>query len=366
MGHLLSDMQVCDVVRDYRRTGNKSQTARNTRHDRKTVKRWSERLKNGGKIRRKPGSGRKPALDDEACELAESLLLDPQYGDLMVVAAELFRRKQLKVSTKTLSKSVRAFCTRMGRPIKPVFKKPKKQLTAKTKEKRVEFCKQHSAFKWNTVMFTDRCKFHFHYPGAKVGVCQWVRVGEEREANMVNHASCLNVYAGITKYGVTTMCIVAGTTNHTSTFTNKQGKQAKNITSGEYHHVVLNHLLPEGKRIFSAAGISKWYLQQDNDPSHKKASAVALMEWTKKMPGSVVEVLPNWPPNSPDLNPIENIWAWVQSQVNQKGCKDFAEFSAQVHHTFKNIPKEMLDNLFKSMKTRVKLCLEREGEKTKY
>ena len=230
----------------------------------------------------------------------------------------------------------------------------------------MKFCEQHKAFNWNTVMFTDRCKFHFTYPGDKVGVCQWVRVGEDREANMVNHASCLNVYAGITKYGVTPMCIVAGTTNQPTDFSNKKGDPAKNITSAEYQHVVLNHLLPEGRKIFNVPGISKWYLQQDNDPTHKKASVAALKVWEEMDNGSVVELLPNWPPNSPDLSPIENVWAWVQSQVNQKGCKDFDEFSAQVQETFKNIPIEMLENLFKSMKTRVKQCLEREGGKTKY
>ena len=55
-------------------------------------------------------------LDDDACELAESLLLDPQYGNLVVVAAELYRRELIKVSTKTLSKAVKSFCKRMGRP----------------------------------------------------------------------------------------------------------------------------------------------------------------------------------------------------------------------------------------------------------
>lgn len=305
-------------------------------------------------------------MDDETCALAESLLLDNQFGTLKEVAAELYRRKQLKITTKTLSKGIKAYCKREGRPIKVVFRKPKKQLTADTREKRLKFCDIHKSTKWNRVMFTDRCKFHFHYPGAKVGMCQWVRQGEDREAYMVNHAACLNVYAGITKYGVTTMCIVAGTTNHTSPFTNKKGEKAKNITSNEYYHVVLDHLLPEGKRLFTAADISQWYLQQDNDPTHKKASKDALEAWEKMKTGSVVELLPHWPPNSPDLSPIENVWAYVQGQVNSKGCKTFAEFSEQVQHTFQNLPKDMVNNLYKSMRTRLQKCMDKEGRKIKY
>ena len=366
MGHLLTHLQICNVVREYRRTGNVSQTARITKHDRKTVKRWADRLEKNQIIQRKPGSGRKPAMDDDACALAESLLLDSQYGSLKEVAAELHRRKQLTVSTKTLSKSVKSYCKREGRCIKVVFKRPKKQLTADTKQKRLKFCETHKSTKWNAVMFTDRCKFHFYYPGAKVGLCQWVRQGEDREAPKVNHASCLNVYAGITKYGVTAMCTVAGTTNHDTPYQNKKGDKAKNITSAEYYHVVLDHLLPEGKRLFAGPHISSWYLQQDNDPTHRKSSVDALKVWESMKTGTTVTLLPHWPPNSPDLSPIENVWAYVQGEVNKKGCKTYDEFAAQVKHTFQNLPKGMIANLYKSMKTRLQQCMQKQGGKTKY
>ena len=61
-----------------------------------------------------------------------------------------------------------------------------------------------------------------------------------------------------------------------------------------------------------------------------------IKEWDEKTScrrsGSraTVNLLPNWPPNSPDLNLIENVWAWVQARVDEKGCKNFAEFKAEV------------------------------------
>ena len=70
--------------------------------------------------------------------------------------------------------------------------------------------------------------------GVAVKSCEWVRVGSQRTAPQVNHASCYNVYAGITRYGVTSMCTVAGTTKHTSCYTNKKGQPSKNITNHEY------------------------------------------------------------------------------------------------------------------------------------
>jgi hypothetical protein len=269
---------------------------------------------------------------------------------------------------------------------------PSKQLTYSTMAKRVAFCNANLSRNWSQVMFTDRCKFYHHYPGKSyhmsqaliegslhfqksygfvlVGVvvksCEWVRVGSRRAAPKVNHASCYNVYAGITRYGVTSMCTVAGTTKHTSIYTNKKGQQSKNITSHEYYDVLTKHLLPEGRRLFSSVGVSRWLLQQDNDPSHKASSTRALQDWKEKAPGHVVELLPNWPPNSPDLSPIENVWGYVQREVNKAGCKTFPEFKTKVEQTFKNLSQRHLTRLFASMKDRINQCLALKGAKTRY
>ena len=202
--------------------------------------------------------------------------------------------------------------------------------------------------------------------GVAVKSCEWVRVGSQRTAPQVNHASCYNVYAGITRYGVTSMCTVAGTTKHTSCYTNKKGQPSKNITSHEYYDVLAKHLLPEGRRLFTSVGVSNWLLQQDNNPSHRASSERALQDWRVKAPGHVVELLPDWPPNSPDLSPIENVWGYVQREVNKAGCRTFPEFKAKVEETFKNLSQRHLTRLFASMKDRISQCLTLNGGKTKY
>ena len=164
MAHL-RDMQICDIVRKHRRGVSNAQIARDLRMKKETVRRWVARCGDGQDISRMKSTGRKQVLNDNLCKLAESLLLDPKFGHLDAVATELFFREGVRVSLKTLSKRVKAYCKSMGRPLKVVYTTPSKQLTYSTMAKRLAFCKANVSRNWSQVMFTDRCKFHHHFPG---------------------------------------------------------------------------------------------------------------------------------------------------------------------------------------------------------
>ena len=139
---------------------------------------------------------------------------------------------------------------------------------------------------------------------------------------------------------------------------------SSNISAEEYEQVLKKTLLPEGQRLFSGKGISYWTLQQDNDPAHVDASGV-VKQWSKKNKSNAM-VLPNWPPNSPDLNLIENVWGYVQGKVDEMGCQSFEDFRVAVHEQFKAVPSSMLNNLYTSMKGRLASVVEKGGDKTKY
>ena len=124
-------------------------------------------------------------------------------------------------------------------------------------------------------MFTDRKRFPFRFPGAKVGKGKWIKGEEKHEANMVNHPHGVNVYGGLTPYGMTILAEVAGTTGKKSSYITVKGMPASNITSSEYEHVLSDTLLPQGQLLFSqGAGLSSWVLQQDNDPAHSVARKI--------------------------------------------------------------------------------------------
>lgn len=318
----------------------------------------------------KRGTGRRRALSQEAAKRASDLLDEGGEGGACQVAKQLVTEGLASkvVHKSTLIRAARKAAILEGCRMVATKGPPPKGFTKATKLKRLQFAQDNLKSSWSHVMFTDRKKFYFRYPGSSVRPCRWQKLGPNRtrrhEIYQPNHPQCLNVYGGISKFGVTKLHEVAGSSKHKSPFKNKKGVTASNICTEEYGHVLTETLLPEGQRIFSGQGISCWTLQQDNDPAHGGAADV-LRGWSEKHRSNAM-LLPNWPPNSPDLNLIENVWGYVQAKVDEMGCQSFDEFKNAVHQHFQSVPKSMLNNLYKSMGGRLGCVVKQGGDNTKY
>lgn len=362
----LSDEKKWAIISSWKRKASISAVARELAVSRETVRRWVKAYATSSSVHKQQPKGRRASMSAAAASAAMDLLCSNTHGGAAGVARKLHSQGLTSrvLHRTTVVRHAKAAAKAAGTPIKVVRGKPGKLLTNSTKAKRLAFARANRARHWASVLFTDRCKFHFHYPGVPVQPQQWLKHGTSCEAFAVNHAQTVNLYCGISRFGVTDCHIVAGTSKHKSSFTNKQGQPAKNITSQEYEAVVKSTLLPGGRKLFSTNGISSWVLQQDNDPTHKVAGTV-IMEWNKKHSSSI-KLLPNWPPNSPDLNPIENVWSYVQAKVNAKGCKTFEQFKEAVLFELKHIPTSMISKLYKSMPKRMAKVIALDGGKTGY
>ena len=78
------------------------------------------------------------------------------------------------------------------------------------------------------------------------------------------------------------------------------------LTGPEYRKILIHHLVPSANRLNSEGFI----FLQDNDPRH--TSNVAK----KRLQNKKIEVM-NWQPQSPDLNPIENLWGQLWDRLTQ-------------------------------------------------
>lgn len=309
-------------------------------------------------------SGRKPLLSKAACHQALELLASNKQGGASAVATCLKTEGVTKhvVNRQTVVRAARKAAREEGHKLLHVRGKPAKGMTERTRLKRMEFAKANAHRDWRCVMFTDRSKFHFRYPGSQVRPGRWLLSGKGSETSNVfqpSHPQVLNIYAGITRFGVTALHVVAGSSKHKTLHTNLKGAPAKNITKAEFKQVLKETLLKEGKRIFNGQGIASWVLQLDGDKAHGNVGQV-VKEYNQEH-GSSVSVLGGWPPNSPDLNPIENIWGWTQDQVNKKGCKTFEEFEQEVRWQLSHVPKAHLTHHYNSMSNRLKDVLEAQG-----
>ena len=108
------------------------------------------------------------------------------------------------------------------------------------------------------------------------------------------------------------------------------------------------------------------FVMQDNAPAH--ASERTIKEFQERHIDPI-----DWPPNSPDLNPIEAVWDKMKDYVQERypslgrgKQRTHDELRAIVQEAWNSVPDEYLDDLIESMPKRCRAVLEADGGPTKY
>jgi len=123
----------------------------------------------------------------------------------------------------------------------------------------------------------------------------------------------------------------------------------------QYREIMEKVMLPHARQNMPRG----WVLQQDNDPKH---TAKSVKKWFTDNKLRVME----WPPQSPDLNPIESLWGEVEQKLKGRKFKKPDELFDAVNQEWTNLPTELLEKLVGSMPRRCKAVLDVNGASTKY
>ncbi|CAF1312566.1 unnamed protein product [Rotaria sordida] len=215
-----------------------------------------------------------------------------------------------------------------------VLPKSTRMLTSDDKKRRVQWAKQHKNDNFTRTIFTDEASFQLF----RNTVRRWSKHPNDEYKRIPKNRQKVHVWGAVSVKGVLTC--------HTFRC---------NLDGPYYVHILKNFLLPAARRQFHW----NWRLQQDNDPKHR--SNICKQFIRKNVP----ELL-DWPSNSPDVNPIENIWSIVKRKVEKRKPKNTDELELFLAEEFKNTDINVVKNCVMSMKNRCLSLISSKGERIKY
>jgi len=99
--------------------------------------------------------------------------------------------------------------------------------------------------------------------------------------------------------------------------------------------------------------------QHDNDPKH---TAEVIQDYLDDLPFEVLW----WPAQSPDLNPIENLWSILDNLCRERKPSNKRELFEMLQSGWNDISTKILHNLCDSMPQRIAEVIERGGYHADY
>ncbi len=126
-----------------------------------------------------------------------------------------------------------------------------------------------------------------------------------------------------------------------------------------YLSIVADHVHPFMTTVYHLL----MYFQQDNAPCHK---AQIISDWFLEHDNEFT--LLKWPPQSPDLNPIEHLWDVVEREILIMDVQttNLQQLCDAIMSIWTKITEECFQHLVESMPRRIKAVLKAKVGPTRY
>lgn len=319
----------CENGLSYRQISKKFEVSFSAVH--KLWKKYQER----GSVTDKPGRGRHrlttPRQDARIVREARS---NPR-----ITSRAIKERLSLDIAPRT----IRLRLEQEGLKNKFAVRRP--HISKRNKIKRLEFAKKYVnepiSF-WKNVLWSDESKFEIF--GTKQRQRVWVKPGEELlEKNVqktVKHGGgSIMVWGCFAWSGVGELVHIDGIMN-----------------ADKYIHILSENMEAS---LLKVGLEDNFIFQQDNDPKHTARKTQTFFRESR------IKLL-EWPPQSPDLNPIENLWSLLDSKMDKTNVTNKNLLFETLRVTWESLDDRYLQNLVESMPRRLEAVISAKGGHTKY
>lgn len=243
------------------------------------------------------------------------------------IASRLTEEKGVHVSRPTVHRHLR----RNG--YKSVLPRTKPMLTPQQRERRLQWAVAHKDDDWANTIFSDETSIQLFRNTLR----RWSKDPHKEVKRIPKNRQKIMVWGAISTQG-TLVNLFTGIMN-----------------AQRYIDILTINLLPAAHRRFG----NNWRFQQDNDPKH---TARITNNFLSQHVPSVID----WPSNSPDLNPIENVWGILKRGVEKSRPTNVKELMRIFMDEWTNVDKGLVNNLISSMKSRCEAVILAKGDHIDY
>jgi len=286
-----------------------------------------------GDYTRNAGSGRKRKLttaqDEEIIRFAKR--------NRKVTAKELKTRFNFDVCLNTIRNRLHEYGFKICFQVKKAFVSEKNRLI------RLRWAKEHvkwSIYRWKNVLWSDESPFVLRFNGKQR---VWRLANERYNVQLlkgtVKHDKKINVWGCFSYHGVGRLYRVNGI-----------------LIATKYVQILKHHMVPSAKDLFDGKFFK---FQQDNDPKH---TAKVTSKYLKNKGINVMI----WPSQSPDLNPIENMWSIFDRKLKDRNPSNENQLFQLLNDAWKQISVELCQSLVESMPRRCQAVIDANGYPCKY
>lgn len=288
------------------------------------IKRIKKAHQTNGRIARKRGSGRRNALSKSQ---KLQLLLTIRWNFAKPLSAIV-----VELGLPCTVQTARNYLHSKGYSYKKTQKRP--YLSYQSKQERLAFAESYQSYPFETTIFVDESVFRVGEP------CYgWSPKGHIPYREISPFPPSVSVWAAISYYGKLNLAFYEG-----------------NLDQFDYQDILQEHLYPQANALW---GQGTWLLAQDGATCHTAETTI------KDIHDNGGEPL-DWPPASPDLNPLENVWHVLKNLVYKRNPTTERHLRDFILEEWNNLPNNEVIQIAESFPRRLIKLRESNGEYTGY